>query len=101
MVTCPAGSAVVINQKVFHGNYPNFSASDRRMLAISYRPAWAGPVTEVAPWDPAKLASLPPAARSLFRDPNSRRLDLDVQNRPADLDRGSTGIAPSRWNAVR
>jgi len=99
MVTCAAGSAVVINQKVFHGNYPNFSASDRRMLAISYRPAWAGPVTEVAPWQPGQLATLPPAARRLFRDPNTRRIDLDVQNRPRGLDRGDAGIAPSRWHA--
>ena len=100
MVTCTAGSAVVINQKVFHGNFPNFSTSDRRMLAISYRPAWAGPVTEVPPWDHDTLATLPPAARRLFRDPNTRRIDYDVRNRPDDLDRNSTGIAPSRWNAV-
>ena len=98
MVTCAAGSAVVINQKVFHGNYPNFSTSDRRMLAISYRPAWAGPVTEVAPWRPDQLATLPPAARRLFRDPNTRRIDLDVQNRPRDLNRSGAGIAPSRWD---
>ena len=98
MVTCPAGSAVVINQKVFHGNFPNFSTRDRRMLAISYRPAWAGPVTEVAPWRCDQLATLPPAARRLFRDPNTRRIDLDVQNRPRDLDRDGPGIAPSRWN---
>ena len=43
MVTCRSGSAVIINQKVFHANYPNFSDSDRRLLAIGYRPAWAGP----------------------------------------------------------
>ena len=47
MVTCRAGSAVIINQKVFHANYPNYSDSDRRMLAIAYRPAWAGPIAEV------------------------------------------------------
>lgn len=99
MVTCTAGSAVVINQKVFHGNYPNFSTSDRRLLALSYRPAWAGPVAEVAPWHPDTLAALPSAARRLFRDPNTRRTDLDVQNRPDDLSRSSIGIAPSRWNA--
>ncbi len=99
MVTCAAGSAVVINQKVFHGNYPNFATRDRRMLAISYRPAWAGPVTQVAPWNPQQLAALPPAARRMFQDPNTRRIDLDVQNRPRGLDRSDAGIAPSRWNA--
>ena len=100
MVTCSAGSAVVINQRVFHGNFPNFSDRDRRLLAIGYRPAWAGPVTEAAPWDPARLATLPPDARRLFRDPNTRRIDYDVSNRPDDLDRSSAGIAPSRWNAL-
>ena len=35
--------AMIINQKVFHANYPNYSDRDRRMLAIVYRPAWAGP----------------------------------------------------------
>ena len=100
MVTCSAGSAVVINQRVFHGNFPNFSDRDRRLLAIGYRPAWAGPVTEVAPWDPARLATLPPDTRRLFRDPNTRRIDYDVLNRPDDLDRSSAGIAPSRWNTL-
>jgi ectoine hydroxylase-related dioxygenase (phytanoyl-CoA dioxygenase family) len=37
MVTCRAGSAVIINQKVFHANYPNYSDNDRRMLAIDFR----------------------------------------------------------------
>ncbi len=100
MVTCRAGSAVVINQKVFHGNFPNFSDRDRRMLAIAYRPAWAGPVAEVDPWDESQLAPVPPAARRFFQDPNTRRIDYDVPNRPDDLDRSSAGIAPSRWSAL-
>ena len=100
MVTCTAGSAVVINQKVFHGNFPNFSDRDRRMLAFAYRPAWAGPVTDVDPWEEDKVATLPESARRFFQDPNTRRIDYDVPNRPDDLDRGSGGIAPSRWNAA-
>jgi len=47
MVTCRAGSAAIINQKVFHGNFPNYSLEDRRMLAIAYRPKWAGPSAPV------------------------------------------------------
>ena len=70
------------------------------MLAIAYRPAWAGPVTDVEPWGDAQLAPLPPSARRFFRDPNTRRIDYDVPNRPDDLDRSSAGIAPSRWSAV-
>lgn len=100
MVTCAAGSAAIINQKVFHGNFPNFSDCDRRMLAIAYRPAWAGPVSDVEPWDEAQLKSLPTSARRFFRDPNTRNIDYDVPDRPDNLDRNSTGIAPSRWTAT-
>ncbi|MDA0207657.1 MAG: phytanoyl-CoA dioxygenase family protein, partial [Acidobacteria bacterium] len=38
MVTCRAGSAAIINQSIFHANYPNVSQEDRRLLAIAYRP---------------------------------------------------------------
>ena len=100
MVTCSAGSAVVINQRVFHGNFPNFSDRDRRLLAIGYRPAWAGPLTAADPWDEQVLATLPATVRPFFRDPNTRRIDFDVTNRPDDLDRSGAGIAPSRWNAL-
>ena len=100
MVTCSAGSAVVINQRVFHGNFPNFSDRDRRLLAIAYRPAWAGPLTAADPWDEQVLATLPATVRPFFRDPNTRRIDFDVTNRPDDLDRSGAGIAPSRWNAL-
>lgn len=99
MVTCSAGSAVIINQKVFHGNFPNFSDCNRRMLAFAYRPAWAGPITEVEPWEEAKLSLLPEGVRKFFRDPNTRRIDYDVPNRPDNLDRSGAGIAPSRWNS--
>ena len=47
MVTASAGSAVLINHRVFHGNFPNTGDRAREMLAIAYRPAWAGPVAEV------------------------------------------------------
>ena len=57
-------------------------------------------MTDVDPWSEDKLATLPPAARPYVRDPNTRRIDYDVPNRPDDLDRSSAGIAPSRWNAV-
>ena len=43
MVPAKAGSAVLINHKVFHGNYPNVGNYPREMLAIAYRPGWGGP----------------------------------------------------------
>ena len=104
LVTCAAGSAAVINQKVFHGNFPNFSDRDRRMLAIAYRPAWAGPVTGGRPVErgAARAASaggaplLPGpqhAAHRLRRpEPSRRSGPQQRRHRPFTLERGR--IAP-------
>jgi hypothetical protein len=97
MVCCQAGSAAIINQCVFHANYPNTSSADRRMLAIAYRPAWAGPIGEVPDWDAAKVSQLPPHVRRLFKSLNTRNIEYDVPNRPANMATTAPGINPSRW----
>ena len=97
MVTCRAGSAVVINQKVFHANFPNYSDRVRRMLAIAYRPTWAGPIDDVPERDPDKVAGLPPAVRKYFRSLNTRNIEFDLPNRPDNMARDATGISPERW----
>lgn len=97
MVTCKAGSAVIINQKVFHGNFPNYSSEDRRMLAIAYRPAWAGPISDVPDHDPEKVAKLSPEVQPFFKSLNTRKINFDVPNRPDDLVVEAHGISPARW----
>ena len=97
MVTCRAGSAVIINQKVFHGNFPNYSDRIRRMLAIAYRPTWAGPIDDVPERDPEKVAGLPPAVQKYFRSLNTRTIDFDLPNRPDNMARHAAGISPGRW----
>jgi ectoine hydroxylase-related dioxygenase (phytanoyl-CoA dioxygenase family) len=97
MVTCRAGSAVIINQKVFHANYPNFDVTDRRMLAIAYRPAWAGPIGEVPEYDPRLVAGLPEKVRRFFGSLNSQNFEYDLPNRPANMQRDAPGISPQRW----
>lgn len=97
MVCCKAGSAVVINQNVFHGNYPNHSDRVRRMLAIAYRPAWAGPIEDVEDRDPEKVKRLPEHIRPFFRSLNTRNIDFDVPNRPEGMRQEAPGISPSRW----
>ncbi len=99
MVTWKAGSAVVINQKVFHGNYPNHSDRVRRMRAIAYRPAWAGPIGAVEERDPNRVAKLPVNIQPFFRSLNTRSIDFDVPNRPNAMRCHAKGIAPSRWIA--
>ena len=97
MVPVRAGSAVLINHRVFHGNFPNTGDRAREMLAIAYRPGWAGPVAEVALWNPAELGQLPEAVRPFFADRNTRHWDFGGGNKPANMAREAPGINPSRW----
>ena len=100
MVTCKAGSAAVINQKLFHGNYPNYSDDDRRLLGIAYRPAWAGPISAVPEFDSEKVAKLPSKVRKFFKSLNTQKIDFNVPNRPDNLATKAAGIGPSRWNGA-
>ena len=97
MVTCKAGSAAIINQKVFHGNFPNHSAHPRRMLAIAYRPAWAGPIDDVEERDPSAIARLPEKIQPFFRSLNTSDIEFDLPNRPDNMTRDAAGISPHRW----
>lgn len=101
MVTARAGSAVLINHRVFHGNYPNVGDYPREMLAIAYRPAWAGPVAKVGPWKTEDLARLPDSVRPLLGDRNQRVWDFDGGNKPANMKSDAPGLAPSRWENRR
>lgn len=98
MVTCKAGTAAIINQAVWHANFPNTSTEDRRLLAIAYRPSWAGPIAAVPSWPADKVAKLPPHVRPLFGDLNTRNFDYNVKNRPDNMATSAPGINPSRWN---
>lgn len=97
MVTAKAGSAVLINHRVFHGNYPNTGTYAREMLAIAYRPAWAGPQAEVSTWDPADVERLPEAIKPFFADRNTRHWDFHGANKPPAMASKAPGINPSRW----
>ena len=97
VVTCKAGSALLLNHRAFHGTLPNTGSRERAMLAIAYRPAWAGPIQSVPAWDEGKLAHLPADVRELFGDPSERNFDFDVGNKPADMRANPVGLSPSRW----
>ena len=100
MVQAKAGSAVLINHKVFHGNYPNTGNWAREMLAIAYRPAWAGPIEEVSTWDEAEVAQLPDTIRPLYADCNTRHGDFYGGNKPPNMAGEAPGLNPSRWERV-
>lgn len=98
MVPARAGSAVLINHRVFHGNFPNVGTHAREMLALGYRPGWAGPIAEVPAWDPAQVAKLSAEVREFFGDPNTRHGDFYGGNKPAHMPRTAPGISPHRWS---
>ena len=100
MVPCKAGSAALINQNVFHGNFPNAGTYAREMLAIAYRPAWAGPGSEIEAWDPEELAKVPAAVRELMGDRNIRIWNYGGGNKPPNMPLVGPGIDPSRWERV-
>jgi ectoine hydroxylase-related dioxygenase (phytanoyl-CoA dioxygenase family) len=97
MVPARAGSAVLINHRVFHGNFPNVGQHARELLAIGYRPGWAGPIAEVKTWDADEVAKLGPDVRALFADPNTRHWNFHGGNKPAQMPRVAPGMSPGRW----
>jgi hypothetical protein len=97
MVPAKAGSAVLINHRVFHGNFPNTGTRPRELLAIGYRPGWAGPINEVEPWDAAEVAKLPADIQWVFGDRNQRIWDFAGGNKPANMQSEARGMNPSRW----
>lgn len=98
MVPVKAGGAVLINHRVFHGNFPNTGNRPRELLAIAYRPAWAGPIAEVTPWDPTELAKQPSYIQALLGDKNLRKGDFYGGNKPANMKRVAPGMDPSRFD---
>jgi ectoine hydroxylase-related dioxygenase (phytanoyl-CoA dioxygenase family) len=99
VVTAKAGSAILINHRVFHGNCPNSGDWAREMLAIAYRPAWAGPQSDVEAWNPEQLARLPEEVQQLMTDRNQRRWDFDGGNKPPGMAGDAKGMNPSRWDS--
>jgi ectoine hydroxylase-related dioxygenase (phytanoyl-CoA dioxygenase family) len=98
-LTCQAGDAIAINQRVFHGAGANRSSSPRRMFAASYRPAWAGPTQAVAEPDESLRNGLPAELRKLLAEPNLRMVRTDIVNWTPDLRAGGRGLGPGRWES--
>ncbi len=98
MVTSRAGSAVLFDNYVFHGNYPNVGSYPREALQLSYRPTWAGPAGDVEPWDPDHVANLAPTVRQFMGDRSARLWIYEGGNKPADMASEAPGMNPSRWD---
>lgn len=97
MITAKAGDVVLINQNVFHGNYPNIGEYAREMLAIAYRPSWAGPMDQVEDWPEEEVAQCPPEVQAILSDRNQRIWAYDAPDKPENMRIEAPGIDPSRW----
>lgn len=93
-----AGSALLINHRVFHAVAPNSSGTSRAVVAVAYRPAWAGPALPVPGYTAAQLCLVPTRVRHLFRDPNTR-IDTSMVNWSADMPTDAPGLGTRRWAA--
>ena len=98
-VTAKAGSALFLNHRVFHGSQPNVGDRPREMLAIAYRPTWAGPVGSIEEWQTEQLESLPEDVHHLFLSRNTVRADLEQGNKPAGMGSKAPGINLTRWGS--
>jgi len=98
MITCGAGSAVVFDHCLFHGNYPNTGDYAREALQLAYRPTWAGPGDAVEPWDAEEVAKLPTAVQELMGDRGGRIWIPEGGNKPPDMPTAAPGLNPSRWD---
>jgi Phytanoyl-CoA dioxygenase (PhyH) len=66
-----ARDLVILNTKVFHGVGPNNTKTNRRVLAMTYRPRWAAPLHPVVEYDPIKIKNLNSMLQPLFSNLNT------------------------------
>jgi hypothetical protein len=94
---CKAGDAVIIPINLFHGTHPNRSRSQRTLVQLGYRPAWAGPIQPMEEWDPKFVDDAPPAAKRFLQSPNTTGLEWQQDHKPKGMKTDSVGIDPKRW----
>ena len=101
-VTLKAGSMILFHERCFHGTLPNTGDRDRAVLALGYRPAWAGPIASVTEFNPSELKQLPTAVQDLIRDPNTHDgVVYSHLSKPEGMARAPSHIGPSRHNGPR
>ena len=54
-------------------------------------------LAEVPEWPAERVEKLPHHVRELFKSPNTRKVEIDGPNRPANMRTEAPGINPSRW----
>ena len=96
-VCARAGTAVIIPVDMFHGSHPNRSSSQRTLVQLGYRPAWAGPIQPMEEWDPELVAAAPDEVKPYLQSPNTTGLQWQQDNKPKNMKTEAPGIDPGRW----
>ena len=93
-----AGTAVIIPINMFHGSHPNRSASQRTLVQLGYRPAWAGPINPMEEWDPDLVAAVAPETRRFLQSPNTSGRQWEQSHKPKGMKTDAPAIDPKRWD---
>ena len=97
-IVVPAGSAVIVPSMMIHGSHPNLDDSSRELLQFGYRPAWAGPISNVEEWDENLVSNAPESAKPFLRSLNTTGFKWEQEHKPKGMKTEAIGINPSRWD---
>ena len=97
-IVVPAGSAVIVPSMMIHGSHPNLDESSRELLQFGYRPAWAGPISNVEEWDENLVSNAPESAKPFLRSLNTTGFKWEQEHKPKGMKTEAIGINPSRWD---
>ena len=95
---CPkAGTAVIIPINLFHGTHSNKADTQRTLVQLGYRPAWAGPIQPMEEWDQELVARAPESVKPYLQSLNTSGLAWDQAHKPKDMRMDGKAIDPGRW----
>ena len=98
LTLCPkAGTAVIIPINLFHGTHSNKADTQRTLVQLGYRPAWAGPIQPMEEWDQALVARAPESVKPYLQSLNTSGLAWDQAHKPKDMRMDGKAIDPGRW----
>lgn len=94
-----AGTAVIIPINLFHGTHPNRARSQRTLVQLGYRPAWAGPIQPMDEWGPDLVAAAPPETRRFLQSPNTTGMAWEQAHKPKGMNTDAAALNPKRWES--
>lgn len=93
-----AGTAVIIPINLFHGTHPNRTLSQRTLVQLGYRSAWAGPIKPMDEWNPNLVAAAPPEVQRFLQSPNTSGVVWEQPHKPKGMKADAPALNPKRWD---